>query len=69
LDLIGGGTFGKVFRCQRKCDGEIFAVKEIELKEDNSLYYGLKEITAMEKTQDTPYIIKYIQHFKMQDKI
>ncbi len=32
LDHIGGGSFGKVYKCKRLKDGAIFAVKEIEIK-------------------------------------
>jgi serine/threonine protein kinase len=57
---IGSGTFGNVYKCRRINDGAIFAVKEIKIKNYTTLHYALKEITAMEKTQDTPYIVKYV---------
>jgi serine/threonine protein kinase len=63
MNRIGGGTFGNVFKCKRKSDGALFAVKEIIIQNHTNLEYALKEITAMEKTQHTPYIVKYIQHF------
>ena len=63
MNRIGGGSFGKVYRCRRRSDGAIFAVKEIDIELDKVLNLTLKEITIMEKTQDTPYMVKYIQHF------
>jgi serine/threonine protein kinase len=69
MNPIGGGQFGSVYKCKRKSDCAIFALKEINIQNDIFKYYALKEITAMEKSKDTPYIVKYIQHFKMEDKI
>ncbi len=47
----------------------MLAVKEIDIENDSMLHYALKEITVMEKTQDIPYMVKYIQHYKIKDKI
>jgi serine/threonine protein kinase len=69
LERIGKGTFGKVYRCRRRSDGAFFAVKEIDIENESILHQVLKEITIMEKTQDSPYMIKYIQHFEMKDTI
>jgi serine/threonine protein kinase len=60
LDRIGKGSFGKVYECRRLSDGAIFAVKEIDIENEQILELALKEITMMEKTQDTPYMVKYI---------
>ncbi len=51
---------------ERRCN---HALKEINIHNDISKHIAMKEITAMEKSKDTPYIVRYIQHFKMQDKI
>ncbi len=69
LDRIGKGFFGKVYQCRRLSDGAIFAVKEIDIQSEKMLELALREITIMEKTQDTPYMVKYIQHFQKKDTI
>ncbi len=37
MDRIGGGAFGNVFKCKRKIDGALFAVKEINIQNHSNL--------------------------------
>jgi serine/threonine protein kinase len=37
LNRIGRGTFGKVYKCRRRSDSAMFAVKEIDIEKDEVL--------------------------------
>ena len=36
-NVIGRGSFGKVYKCRRKSDGVMFAVKEIDIENYDTL--------------------------------
>lgn len=74
LDLLGTGTFGQVFRCQREGTKEVYAVKVIKNK---STYYnqGLLEKKILRSLNDTydpndsRHIVRLLESFEYKNHI
>jgi serine/threonine protein kinase len=70
IDLLGTGTFGQVFRCQRRCSGDHVALKIVKSK----LAYrkqSLLEIKIVKTLnacfppdQPHPHIVRMLEHFE-----
>ena len=66
LNIIGNGTFGKVFKVKCLLDNNIYAMKVLRKKfllDNNQLKYALSEINILKKCSH-PFIIKL--HFSFQ---
>ena len=66
LEIIGNGTFGKVFKVKCLLDNNIYAMKVLRKKfllDNNQLKYALSEIKILKKCSH-PFIIKL--HFSFQ---
>jgi len=74
LDLLGTGTFGQVFRCQREGTKEVYAVKVIKNK---STYYNqgllekkiLRSLNDVYDVDDTRHIVRLLESFEYKNHI
>ena len=63
-ELIGEGSFAKVYRCQEKQSGKIFAVKEIRLDEGFSFSEAVREEMEIWKDLQHENIVSLHQTFQ-----
>jgi len=66
IEIIGQGSFGRVFKGRKKDDGAIFALKVMkkqDLISNNQVKYAVSEASIM-KTLDHPYILKLVFSFQ-----
>ena len=69
LELIGTGSYGQVYKVQKKLNNETFSMKIInKSKKDCSVEELLNEIAVL-KNLDHPHIIKIFEYFETKDKI
>ena len=71
FERLGSGTFGAVYRCTRRLDHKVFAVKEISLtgllKKDVE---GLRrEVTLQRKVGQHPNIVSLVEVFEENDAL
>jgi hypothetical protein len=65
LDTIGEGSFGRVFKCKKKDNGQILALKVMRkqyLINNHQIKYAVSEAQIM-KTIDHPFLMKMIYSF------
>ena len=64
LELIGKGTYGKIYKAVRRSDGVVVALKKVNLKRQSSQEQTdtLNEIRVMERV-DHPNIVKFYEAF------
>jgi serum/glucocorticoid-regulated kinase 2 len=65
IELIGEGSFGKVFRVIKKDTGQAFAMKSMKkslLIQQNQIRYAVTEAQIM-KQLDHPYVLKLLYCF------
>ena len=58
--IIGTGGFGIVWRCHRKEDGKVFAMKSIDQDVDNDAILRFKREVRIQSKLDHPNIVKVI---------
>ena len=66
LEMIGEGSFGKVFRVRKKSNSAIYAMKSMKkstLIQDNQIRYAVTEAQIM-KEMDHPYVLKLMYTFQ-----
>ena len=66
IEIIGEGSFGRVFKGKKKDTGEVFALKVMKkqhLINNNQVKYAVSEANIM-KTLDHPYILKLVFSFQ-----
>ena len=66
LELIGEGSFGRVFKCKKKDTGQIIAFKVMKkqyLISNHQIKYAVSEANIM-KTLDHPYLLNLIYTFQ-----
>lgn len=66
LDVLGAGSFGRVYKVQKRDSGQIFALKALDkrtLSQNNQLKHALNE-GKIHSRLDSPFIIK--MHYKFQ---
>lgn len=71
LKVIGRGSFGKVFKVQKKDSGEVFAMKvlnKIEVAERNELMHARSENSILRKL-DCPFLVHMHYAFQTPDKL
>ncbi|MCQ2818758.1 MAG: serine/threonine-protein kinase [archaeon] len=69
LDLLGQGSFGKVYKVKLKETGEIYAMKELDKKylmESQQLKYAITECNVL-KTVSHPFILRLHYSFQTQE--
>lgn len=69
LEVLGQGTFGKVFKVKKKDDGNIFAMKVLKksvLARNKHLKYAITECNVLKKA-DHPFIIRLHYSFQTPD--
>ncbi|CAI2381728.1 unnamed protein product [Moneuplotes crassus] len=69
LDILGQGTFGKVFKVEKIDDGKIYAMKVLKksvLARNKHLKYAITECNVL-KRADHPFIIKLHYSFQTPD--
>ncbi|KAL0591624.1 hypothetical protein ABG067_001225 [Albugo candida] len=59
--LIGAGSFSKVFKCLKKMDGWIYAVKKSKrhFKGNADMQRSLREVQALAALSDSQHIVRY----------
>jgi p70 ribosomal S6 kinase len=60
LEMIGEGSFGRVFKVKRRETGELLAMKAMKkqyLISNNQIKYAVSESLIL-RTLDNPYILK-----------
>ena len=65
LEVIGEGSFGRVFKCKKRDNGQIYAMKVMKkqyLISNHQIKYAVSEAQIM-KTFDHPYLLKLIYAF------
>jgi len=65
IELIGEGSFGKVFRVIKRDTGKTYAMKSMKkslLIQQNQIRYAVTEAQIM-KQLDHPYVLKLIYCF------
>ena len=65
IEMIGEGSFGKVFRVRKKNNGATYAMKSMKkatLIQDNQIRYAVTEAQIM-KEMDHPYVLKLMYTF------
>ena len=65
LELIGEGSFGRVFKCRKRDNGLILALKVMKkqyLISNHQIKYAVSEAQIM-KTLNHPYLLKLIYTF------
>ena len=65
IEMIGEGSFGKVFRVRKKNNGATYAMKSMKkatLIQDNQIRYAVTEAQIM-KDMDHPYVLKLMYTF------
>jgi serine/threonine protein kinase/ankyrin repeat protein len=71
LELIGGGSFGKVYKVKQKNTGKIYAMKVLNksyLIQKKLLRYAITECNVL-KQSDCPFIIKLHYSFQTPDNL
>lgn len=62
-EVVGEGSFGKVYRGVVKSTGEEVAIKQIALEgDDEALKETLKEISILKKCS-SPFVCRYLAYF------
>eukprot|EP00871_Galdieria_phlegrea_P002199 jgi/Galph1/2980/GphlegSOOS_G1621.1 len=61
IEEIGSGTFGKVFKCRKRLDGWLYAVKSVHRKIRSHVEKQnvLKEVYALAAMTDNPHVVRY----------
>lgn len=65
LESIGEGSFGRVFKCKKKSNGQLLALKVMKkqyLISNHQIKYAVSEAQIM-RTLDHPYLLKMIYSF------
>ena len=65
LEVIGEGSFGRVFKCRKRDNGQILALKVMKkqyLISNHQIKYAVSEAQIM-KTLDHPYLLKLVYAF------
>jgi serine/threonine protein kinase len=65
LEMLGEGSFGKVFRVRKRDTGKLYAMKTMKkslLIQQNQIRYAVTEAQIM-KQLDHPYVLKLIYCF------
>ena len=65
IELIGEGSFGRVYKCMKKDNGQILALKVMKkqyLISNHQIKYAVSEAQIM-KSLDHPYLLKLIYCF------
>ena len=60
LNSLGHGGFGEVFVCQRKTDGETFAMKVLAAKQDNDTIARFRREVQLLSSLDHPNVVKVV---------
>ena len=66
LEVIGEGSFGRVYKCKKRDSGQILALKVMKkqyLISNHQIKYAVSEAQIM-KTLDHPYLLKLIYAFQ-----
>ena len=66
LELIGEGSFGRVFKVKRTSTGEVLAMKAMKksfLIMNNQIKYAVSEAAIM-KMLDHPFLLKLLYSFQ-----
>lgn len=66
IDIIGAGAEGNVYKAQRLCDGQIVAIKKLNLISDPQEAAII--MLHSSKILDSPYVLKYMETFYEQAK-
>ena len=69
LELIGEGSFGRVFRVKKRDTGKVYAMKSMKkslLIQQNQIRYAVTEAQIM-KQMDHSYVLKLIYCFQTPD--
>lgn len=65
LEVIGEGSFGRVYKCKKRDSGQLLALKVMKkqyLISNHQIKYAVSEAQIM-KTLDHPYLLKLIYAF------
>ena len=66
IELIGEGSFGRVYKCKKRDNGQLLALKVMKkqyLISNHQIKYAVSEAQIM-KTLDHPYLLKLIYSFQ-----
>lgn len=66
LEVIGEGSFGRVYKCKKRDSGQLLALKVMKkqyLISNHQIKYAVSEAQIM-KTLDHPYLLKLIYAFQ-----
>ncbi|KAK8870947.1 hypothetical protein M9Y10_008860 [Tritrichomonas musculus] len=58
-DVIGRGSFGSVYRCVNKITGELVAIKEIDLDDNDDDLIDIQREIDMLRSCESKYVVKY----------
>ena len=65
IEMIGEGSFGKVYRVMKRDTGKLYAMKSMKkslLIQQNQIRYAVTEAQIM-KQLDHPYVLKLLYTF------
>ena len=65
IEMIGEGSFGRVYKCKKKDNGQLLALKVMKkqyLISNHQIKYAVSEAQIM-KSLDHPYLLKLIYSF------
>jgi serine/threonine protein kinase len=65
-DKLGAGSFGTVWRVQRRSDGALFAMKEIDLRKPG-MQHAMKEVETMTALPPHRNVVRLHEHWKSKD--
>jgi len=70
-DLLGEGTYGKVFKSKDRRTGEIVAMKQMKIEgaEDGMPSTALREIALLKELKDHPNIVRLLNTFYKPNKL
>jgi len=69
VNEVGEGSYGKVFKAKHKLTNSTFAIKVIPVPPDNDLSELNKEISALKRVHDSPYVVGYHGSFQQDEHV
>jgi serine/threonine protein kinase len=69
INEVGEGSYGKVFKARNKLTLALYAIKVIPIPPDHDLSELNKEISALKKVHDSPYVVGYHGSFQQDDHV